>query len=160
MNFYNLVFFLLIAIIAGIIVGLGIYFLRNQGVSAIRQEERKTQVLVVDSDAKARETLVKFLRFEKTLEIIGVASSGKTAIEQAKQLHPSVILLDISLADMDGIAVAKILSQEIPSMRFVFIQDTSEPEPQNLAHVIHRPLTKPLDFRELIKAIQRANHYQ
>jgi len=160
MNFYYLVFLLLIAVIAGIVVVLGIYFLRNQGVSATRQKERKTQLMVVDSDANAREMLVKFLRFEKTLEIIGVASSGKTAIEQAKQLHPSVILLNISLADMDGIAVAKILSQEIPSIRFVFIQDTSEPEPQNLAHEIYRPLTKPLDFHELIKAIQRANRYR
>jgi DNA-binding NarL/FixJ family response regulator len=160
MSLDNLISFLLIAVIIGAIVVVAIHFLRKQGVSGNKPEGRKIRVLVVDSDANARETLVKFLRFEKTLEIVGVASSGRAAIKQAKQLNPTVVVLDVSLEDMEGIAVAKAISQEMPNMQFVFTRGASEPEPPSWVPGMPKPLPKPLDYHELIKTIQQASHYR
>ena len=62
----------------------------------------KIRVMIVDDVAETRENIRKLLQFESDVEVVGVARTGKEAIERAGELKPDVILMDINMPDMDG----------------------------------------------------------
>ena len=72
------------------------------------------RVLIVDDIPETRDHLSKLLGFEPDIEVVGAAASGREAIEMASQLAPDVVLMDINMPDMDGIAATERLSAEVP----------------------------------------------
>ena len=70
----------------------------------------RIRVLIVDDIPETRDHLAKLLGFEADIEVAGTASSGAEAIAQATKLLPDVILMDINMPDMDGIAATERLS--------------------------------------------------
>jgi pilus assembly protein CpaE len=62
------------------------------------------RVVVVDDILETREHLAKLLSFETDIDVVGVAASGPEAIEIASRLAPDVVLMDINMPGMDGIA--------------------------------------------------------
>ena len=62
------------------------------------------KVLIVDDIAETRDHLTKLLGFESDIEVVGAADSGRQALEMAGRLRPDVVLMDINMPDMDGIA--------------------------------------------------------
>ena len=62
------------------------------------------RVLIVDDIPETRDHLTKLLGFEGDMEVVGSAASGAEAIELATQLSPDIVLMDINMPDMDGIA--------------------------------------------------------
>jgi two-component system response regulator AlgR len=155
----DIALFFLLALGVGAIIVLGIFLLRSQGMVESGDDEKRIRLLVVDSDANSREMLTKFLRFDKTLDIVGVASTGKAAVEQTRQSIPTLVLLDISLPDMDGLSVAKEIAREMPGMKFVFIRNSSDVLPENWPPKIAQPFVKPLDFHKLVDALTQAQRY-
>ena len=77
------------------------------------------RVLIVDDIPETRDHLSKLLGFEPDIEVVGAAASGREAIEMASQLSPDVVLMDINMPDMDGIAATERLSAEVPSAAVV-----------------------------------------
>ena len=75
------------------------------------------RVLIVDDIPETRDHLSKLLGFETDIEVVGAAASGREAIEMASQLTPDVVLMDINMPDMDGIAATERLSAEVPDRR-------------------------------------------
>jgi DNA-binding NarL/FixJ family response regulator len=151
---------LLIALVIASVLIVAFFLLRDyQTMPTNSQMETKIRVLVVDSDPNARDTLVKFLRFEKSLVIVGEAPTGQAAIEQAVQLKPAVVLLDLSLSDMQGLAVVQSIARQVPGIRFVFTRESSFSEPADWPAVLSAPLVKPVDYRKLIEALRRAERF-
>lgn len=70
-------------------------------------DERKIRVIIADDVAETRDILEKALYFEKDIVVIGKAANGREAVQMAKQHQPEVLLMDINMPEMDGIA-AKI----------------------------------------------------
>ncbi|MGW4111078.1 response regulator [Actinosynnema sp. NPDC004786] len=68
-----------------------------------------TRVLVVDDHAAVRAGLVLILGNAEGIEVVGEAGDGATAIRQAKALRPDVVLMDIRMPGLDGIAATKAL---------------------------------------------------
>jgi pilus assembly protein CpaE len=64
----------------------------------------KIRVLIVDDIAETRENIRKLLQFESDVEVVGAARSGKEGIQLAQELDPDVVLMDINMPDIDGIA--------------------------------------------------------
>jgi DNA-binding NarL/FixJ family response regulator len=69
-----------------------------------------TRVLVVDDNAIVRRGVVSLLEEAGDIEVAGEASNGREAIERARELRPDVVLLDIRMPVMDGVAAAGALS--------------------------------------------------
>src|SRR5437773_12552609 len=77
------------------------------------------RVLIVDDIPETRDHLTKLLGFENDIEVVGSAASGAEALSLATSLRPDVVLMDINMPDMDGIATTERLSAEVPGTAVV-----------------------------------------
>ena len=73
------------------------------------------RVLIVDDSAYMRVVLKDMLESDKSVRVTGAAKDGLEAIELAKSLGPDVILLDIQMPKMDGIATLQRIMKEAPT---------------------------------------------
>lgn len=74
--------------------------------------ERVVRVLVADDHPVVREGLRGMLSLDRTITIVGEASSGREAVEMALRLRPDLVLMDLRMPDLDGVtATAQITSQ-------------------------------------------------
>jgi DNA-binding NarL/FixJ family response regulator len=80
-----------------------------------------TRVLIAADDDLMRAGLVELLTADPTIEIVGQASTGRQAVEQACQLAPDVVLMDVRMPDLDGIAATRELSQAAPDLRVLVL---------------------------------------
>ena len=81
--------------------------------------QKKVRVLVVDDHPLMRQALFFLLKAEPCLEVVGEASSGESALELARNLHPDVVLMDICMPGMGGIQATKALHHELPDIRVI-----------------------------------------
>ena len=70
-----------------------------------------TRVLIADDDNLMRAGLIELLSNDPTIEIIGQASTGREAVERTCQFGPDVVLMDVRMPDLDGIAATCELSR-------------------------------------------------
>lgn len=68
---------------------------------------KKIRVLICDDHDMLREGLAVFLRASKDLELVGEASTGAEAIKLCQELSPDVILMDLLMPEVDGVAAIK-----------------------------------------------------
>jgi len=79
------------------------------------------RVLLVDDHQLVREGLKRMLELDEDIEVVGEAANGEDAITQAELLSPHVILMDIKMPDMDGIAATRQLKQNIPDLKLIML---------------------------------------
>lgn len=79
------------------------------------------RVLLVDDHQVVREGLKRMLEPDKEIQVVGEAVDGEDAINQAERLSPDVILMDIKMPDMDGIAATRQLKQKMPEVKVVML---------------------------------------
>lgn len=75
------------------------------------------RVLIADDQLLVRRGLVLMLGPEPTVEVVGEATDGAEAVELARRLRPDVVLMDIRMPVLDGIAATSRLTQEVPDCR-------------------------------------------
>lgn len=88
----------------------------------------KFRVLVVDDYEPWRQFLRSAFRKRTELEIVGESSDGLQAIQQAKELEPDLILLDLGLPTIDGIETARRLRKLLPQSKILFLSQESSPD--------------------------------
>ena len=79
------------------------------------------RVFVADDNRLLCEGLVSMLGEQSDINVIGAASSGDEALEQIKDLHPDVALIDIGMPGKDGIEVTQVLRQEAPEVKVIIL---------------------------------------
>lgn len=120
--------------------------------------ESKTKVLIVDDIAETRENIRKLLQFEPDVEVIATAQTGRGAIELSEELEPHVVLMDINMPDMDGIAATEMIRQRTPWVQIVILSVQGDPNYMRRAMQAGAKdfLTKPPNTDELIRAVRKA----
>lgn len=78
-------------------------------------------VLIADDHAIVRTGLRALLRSEPGLQLAGEATGGYEAIELVGKTRPDVLILDLSMPDLDGIAVTRQLKPEYPDLRILIL---------------------------------------
>jgi DNA-binding NarL/FixJ family response regulator len=78
-------------------------------------------VLIADDDHLMRAGLVELLSADPTLEIVGQASTGREAVEEASRLAPDVVLMDVRMPDLDGIAATRELAETVPQAKALIL---------------------------------------
>ncbi|MBN1680612.1 MAG: response regulator [Anaerolineae bacterium] len=125
--------------------------------SGTRPDGLKIKVLIVDDIPDTRENLRKLLAFEADIEVVGVAGTGREAVELAKEVKPDVVLMDINMPDMDGITATKAISTVVRTAAVVIMSVQSEPDYLRQAMLAGARdfLTKPISSEELYTTIRR-----
>jgi len=80
-----------------------------------------TRVLVADDDDLMRAGLIELLTVDREIEVVGQASTGREAVERARALAPDVVLMDVRMPDLDGIAATRELSDSVPESRVLIL---------------------------------------
>lgn len=118
----------------------------------------KIRVLIVDDVSETRENVKKLLQFESDVEVVGVARTGKEAIQISQDLNPDVVLMDINMPDMDGIAATEAIRAKQQAVQVIILSVQSDQNYMRRAMLVGARdfLTKPPMGDELISAIRRA----
>ncbi len=78
-------------------------------------------VLIVDDHAVVREGLRSFLELQDGIEVVGEACDGEDAIARAGALQPDIILMDLVMPGVDGIAAMRAIRSSVPAARVVVL---------------------------------------
>jgi DNA-binding NarL/FixJ family response regulator len=83
------------------------------------------KILIADDHALFRDSLCSLLA-ARGLEVIGVAKNGREAVELASKLKPDVVLMDLSMPEMDGLAATRLISADQPEVKVVVLTASDE----------------------------------
>ncbi|HAY85743.1 MAG TPA: DNA-binding response regulator, partial [Chloroflexi bacterium] len=75
------------------------------------------RVLIVDDHAMVRKGLVAILKNQPELDLVGEACDGREAIGACEQYHPDVILMDLVMPEMGGVAATRTIHQRWPHVQ-------------------------------------------
>jgi len=84
------------------------------------------RVLVVDDHRLVRAGLITLLEAAGDIEVAGEAADGRQALEAARAVAPDVVLMDLSMPVLDGVAATRLLLQERPQARVVALTSFSD----------------------------------
>lgn len=86
------------------------------------------KVLLVDDQSLIRQGLRALLELEVDLEIVGEAENGENAINLVEQLQPDVVLMDIRMPIMDGVAATKEIQNRFPNTKVLVLTTFDDDE--------------------------------
>ena len=123
----------------------------------MEQPGERIRVLIVDDIAETRENLRKLLSFDVGIEVIGAAASGQEGVELALEFRPHIVLMDINMPGMDGIAATEAVMRELPATQVVILSVQGETDYLRRAMLAGARdyLTKPPTGDELMSTIRR-----
>ena len=117
------------------------------------------KVLLVDDQSIIREGLASLLSTKSDIEVIGEAENGKVAIERSLALQPDVVLMDVRMPVMDGVAAIRILSEQAPQIKVLVLTtfDDDDYVTQAMSYGAKGYLLKDTPSAELAQAIRAVN---
>jgi len=84
------------------------------------------RILVVDDHSVVRQGLKMFLGLDPELEVVGEAEDGADAIRKCQALSPDVVLMDMLMPVMDGIAATEVIRREMPDTEVIALTSVLE----------------------------------
>lgn len=119
---------------------------------------KRIRVLLVDDHDMVRKGLGVFLRVKPDLELVGEAADGAEALAQCATLQPDIVLMDLVMPVMDGVAATRQIRQRWPHIQIIAL--TSFHEPAQIREVMQAGavsyLLKNVATDELATAIRAA----
>ena len=94
----------------------------------------KLRILIADDHALLRDGLKALVNAEPDMEVVGEAETGRTALEKARHLKPHVVLMDISMPDMNGALATRRLKELLPTIKVLAL--TAHEDSSYLRHML------------------------
>lgn len=89
--------------------------------AAANEPVSRTTVLIVDDQPAVRSAVRDWLAYDTDLDIVGQAGDGTAALALAQELQPDIVLIDIKMPNLDGIATATALRQVAPQAQVIIL---------------------------------------
>ncbi len=118
----------------------------------------KITVLIVDDTAAVRDGLRSILQAYPDMDVVGEATNGEEAIDQAEQLQPAVILMDVQMPGTDGIAATRHIKKQSPDVRVLVLTVHTKYIDDALAAGADAYLRKDSGRQEPVQAIRDLSH--
>jgi DNA-binding NarL/FixJ family response regulator len=117
------------------------------------------RVLLVDDQNLIREGLKALLEQEHDLEVVGDADTGKSAIQQVENLKPDVVLIDLCVPRIDGIATTQTICERFPDTQVLVLTTLDDEESVSNALKVGATgyLLKDLSPEELVGAVRNVH---
>jgi DNA-binding NarL/FixJ family response regulator len=80
---------------------------------------KRTRILLADDHAVVRQGFKMLLGAQPDMEIVGEASNGREAAEQAEELRPDVVVMDVAMPELNGIEATRRLAASVPHTRVI-----------------------------------------
>jgi pilus assembly protein CpaE len=122
-------------------------------------EEGNIRVLIVDDIPETRENLRKLLYFESDIEVVGAAASGEESVKMAKELQPHIVLMDVKMPGMNGIAAGELICQNVPTAQIIMMSVHGDVDYLRRSMLAGAKdfLIKPFTREELVSTIRRVH---
>lgn len=119
----------------------------------------KIRVALADDHAVLRAGLKVLLNAAPDIEVIDEAADGLTAVRKARDLHPNVMVMDISMPGMDGLEAIRQVKEKAPQVRTLVLtmHEGEEYVFRALAAGAHGYVSKKAAHTDLLKAIRAVN---
>lgn len=88
----------------------------------------KIRVLIVDDYPVVLSGLVAMLKNHEDIEVVGAATNGRKAVDVALSLRPQVVLMNVSMPDMDGIEATQMIKKKAPEVNILIFSGLSGQE--------------------------------
>jgi len=133
--------------------------MEEEGMKIGNQEEERhsmVRVLVVDDQQLVRDGIASLLRAQDGITVVGTATNGQEALEQAITLRPDVILMDVRMPIMDGVKATIQILRQVPSCCILMLTtfDDDEYVRDALRAGARGYLLKDLAVQDLANAVQ------
>jgi len=92
----------------------------DQAVSSIAPPP-DPRILIVDDNADIRELVRIHLEHPQKYEIVGEAADGRQAVDQARELQPDIVLLDLAMPNMDGLEALPLIRDAVPGVQIIVL---------------------------------------
>jgi two-component system, NarL family, response regulator len=79
------------------------------------------RILIAEDHAIVRDGLTSVLDFEQDMNVVGHAKNGNEAVAQYRKLKPDVVLMDLAMPEMDGVAAINAIRSEFPAARILVL---------------------------------------
>jgi DNA-binding NarL/FixJ family response regulator len=89
---------------------------------------RPARVLIADDHELARLGLRTMLEPETDLEVVGEAATGQEAVALSRRLQPDLVLMDIRMPDLDGLAASNLIKRESPDTSILIVTLSEDPD--------------------------------
>ncbi len=120
----------------------------------------RIRVLIADDHTLVREGLRALLDGQDDIEVIGEAANGREAVERAIQMRPDVVLMDIGMPELDGMAATRRITKVNPAIRVLVltVHETEDYFFRVLEAGAHGFLVKDAAATELVAAVKAVHH--
>lgn len=85
------------------------------------KKDNKIKILVSDDHNLVRQGIVALLNVESGLEVIGEASDGFEAVRLAKKLNPDIVIMDLSMPNLNGLEATHQIKRDVPNVKVLIL---------------------------------------
>jgi DNA-binding NarL/FixJ family response regulator len=94
----------------------------------MRSSTERIRVLIADDHSLVRVGLRALLDLDPALEVVGEAATGSEAVRFAHRLRPDVVLMDLIMPELDGIAATEVIHRELPQTKVMVLTSVLDDE--------------------------------